>query len=64
MGPRCSRITENYGLLEKVESFLFAFVRTGHLQHILNPPLYENYCTGMYSIGIQHHQKISISDLI
>jgi hypothetical protein len=24
------------------------FVRTEHLQHILNPPLYEKYCTGMY----------------
>jgi hypothetical protein len=29
---------------------MFMLVRTGHLQHTLNPLLYEKYCTGMYSI--------------
>jgi hypothetical protein len=26
---------------------MFTSVRTGHLQHTLNPPLYEKYCTGI-----------------
>jgi hypothetical protein len=28
---------------------MFMFVRTVHLQHTLNPPLYKKYSTGMYS---------------
>jgi hypothetical protein len=31
------------------------FVRTGHPQHTLNPPLYEKYCAGMYSIEELKH---------
>jgi hypothetical protein len=31
------------------------FVRTGHLHHTLYPPLYEKYCTGMYSIEELKH---------
>jgi hypothetical protein len=31
------------------KSCMFTFVRPGHLQHTLNPPLYEKYCTGMYT---------------
>jgi hypothetical protein len=30
-------------------------VRTGHLEHTLNPLLYEKYCTGMYSIEELKH---------
>jgi hypothetical protein len=33
---------------------MFTFVRSGH-QHILNSPLYEKYCTGMYSIEELKH---------
>jgi hypothetical protein len=29
---------------------MITFVRTGHLQHILNPLLHKKYCTAMYSI--------------
>jgi hypothetical protein len=31
------------------------FITAGHLQHTLNPPLYEKYCTGMYSIEHLKH---------
>jgi hypothetical protein len=34
---------------------MFTFVRTGHLQHTLNPQLYEKYCMGMYSIEELKH---------
>jgi hypothetical protein len=33
---------------------MFTFVRTGHLQHTLNPPLYGKYCTGIYAIEELH----------
>jgi hypothetical protein len=35
------------------------FVTTGHLQHTLNPPLYEKYRTGMYSIAELKHSTLA-----
>jgi hypothetical protein len=37
---------------------MFTFVRTGHLQQTLNPPLYEKYCTGMYTTEELKHSVL------
>jgi hypothetical protein len=46
---------------------MFMFVRSRHLQHILNPLLYKKYCKGMYSIMyilhiIYHYILINIEE--